>query len=131
MAWASVRFGVESVDDAVQVAEDPCVHFGQPLLAAGFGGGNDLHDLGPVFAVLREEVGRGDEHGTGQAGVGVRAGFLDRETAVAVGKCLGGPAEALFGPGGLGEGPVGIKFDDAAGCVDFPCGFPVSPELCR
>jgi len=85
----------------------PCVHFDQPLPATGYGGGDDLHDLNPVFAVLREEIGRGDEHGTGQARVGVRAGFLHRETAVTVGQRLSRPAQTLLDQAASARGRLG------------------------
>ena len=37
-----VRRGFERGDDLVQVSEHVPVHLGQPLLAAGLGGGDDL-----------------------------------------------------------------------------------------
>ena len=64
----------------------------------------------------------------GQAGVGVRAGLLHRQPAEAVGQRLGGPAEALFGPGRLGERPAGVDRDGLAGDVDLAGGFPVPAD---
>lgn len=42
----------------------------------------------------------------------IRAALLHREPAVSVRERLGRPAEPLFGPGGLSQGSVGIKFDE-------------------
>ena len=110
----AVRLGVvEGGDDAVEVAQDLPVHLDQPVLAAGLGGGDELQDLLAVVAVLGQELAGGEEHRAGQAGVGVRAGLLDRQAAEPVGQRLGGPAEALLGPGGLGERPVGVESDGA------------------
>jgi hypothetical protein len=64
-----VRLGFERGDDLVEVAEHLPVHLGQPLLVAGFGGGDDLDDLTALLVVLRQELRGGDEHRAGQAGV--------------------------------------------------------------
>ena len=64
-----------------------------------------------VVVVLGQELGGGDEHRAGQAGVGVRAGLLDRQPAEPVGQGLGRAAETLLGPGGLGERPGGVDGD--------------------
>ena len=79
------RVVIEGGDDAVEVSEDLLVHLGQPGLAAGLGGGDELDDLTAVGAVLGQELRGGDEHRAGQAGVGVRAGLLDRQPAEPVG----------------------------------------------
>jgi hypothetical protein len=57
-----------------EVAGDLPVHLGLPGVAASFGCGDDLQGLPVLIAVLRQELRGGDEHGAGQAGVGVRAG---------------------------------------------------------
>src|SRR5690242_9413866 len=59
--------GLERGDDLVEVAEHVPVHLGQPLLAAGFGGGEDLDDLLALLVVLGQELRGGDEHRAGQA----------------------------------------------------------------
>ena len=119
---------LERVDDAVEVAQDLLVHLDQPGLAAGLGGGDELDDLRAVGAVLGQELRGGDEHRAGQAGVGVRAGLLDRQPAEPVGQRLGRPAEALLGPGGLGEWPGRVDHDDVAGDVDLAGGLPVPAD---
>lgn len=43
---------MERGDDLVEVAEHLPVHLGQPLLAAGLGGGDDLDDLLALLVVL-------------------------------------------------------------------------------
>jgi hypothetical protein len=43
-------------DDLVEVSEYLPVHLSQPLLAAGFGGGDDLDDLLALLVVLRQEL---------------------------------------------------------------------------
>ena len=48
--WFGVVF--ECGDDVVEVAEDLLVHFDEAALSAGFGGGDDLHDLLAVLTVL-------------------------------------------------------------------------------
>ena len=45
--------GLERGDDLVEVCENLPVHLGQPLLAAGFGGGDYLGD---VLVVLGQEL---------------------------------------------------------------------------
>ena len=77
-------------------------------------------------AVLGQELGGGHEHRAGQAGIGMRAGLLDRQPAEPVGQRLGGAAEALFGPGSLGERPFGIDQDTLAADVDLAGSFPVA-----
>jgi hypothetical protein len=51
---------VEGVDDAVEVAQDLLVHLGEPGLAAGLGGGDELDNLTAVGAVLGQELRGGD-----------------------------------------------------------------------
>jgi len=77
LACGGVRVGVQVGDDAVEVCQDLLVHLDQPLMASGLGCGDDLEDLSAVLVVLGQEIGRGEEHWAGQAGVGVRAAFLD------------------------------------------------------
>jgi len=72
---------LEGGDDLLEVAQNLAVHLDHTCLATGLGGGDELHDLVVLFAVLGQELGGGDEHGTGQAGVGMRAGLLNRQTA--------------------------------------------------
>jgi hypothetical protein len=48
--------GLERGDDLVEVAEYLPVHLGQPLLAAGLGGGDDLDDLLALLVVLGQEL---------------------------------------------------------------------------
>ena len=54
-----------------------------------------------------------------------RAGPGQRKPAKAVRQGLGGPAETLPGPGGLGERPVWVEGDTFACGVDLAGGFPV------
>jgi hypothetical protein len=56
-------------DDLFEVFRDLAVHLGDPGLSARLGGGDDLVDLLVVGAVLGEELGGGDEHRAGQAGI--------------------------------------------------------------
>lgn len=62
----------ERCDDLFEVPGDLPVHLGQPVLAAGFGGGDDLQDLVVMLAVPGQEFGGCDEDRAGQARVGVR-----------------------------------------------------------
>src|SRR5271163_4116854 len=93
---------VEASDDAVEVEQNLTVHFGESLLTASLGGGDQLQRLLALFVVLRQELPGGEEH-RAQTRVGVRAALLHRQAAVAVGQGLGGAAEPLLGPGCLGE----------------------------
>jgi hypothetical protein len=77
-------------------------------------GAADLQHRLVRLAMLGQELGGGDAHRAGQAGVGVRAAPLDRQAAVAVGQRLGHPAEPLLGPGRFGERPVGVQGDGLA-----------------
>jgi hypothetical protein len=70
----------ERGDDPVEVAQNLPVHLGEAGLAAGLGGGDELDDLPPLGVVLGQELRSGDENRAGQAGVGVRAGLLDRQS---------------------------------------------------
>src|SRR6266511_683925 len=123
LAWF---FFLERGDALVEVAGDLPVHLCQARLAAGFGRGGDLQQLLVLLAMLGQELGGGDEHRAGQAGVGVRAALLDRQAAVAVGERLGRPAEPLLGPGRFGERPVGVQGDGLALGVDLAGLFPVA-----
>ena len=60
--------------------------------------------------------------------VGVRAGLLDRQAAVAVGQRLGDAAESLLGPGRLGQRAVRVEGDGLALDVDLAGGFPVPAD---
>jgi hypothetical protein len=103
-----------------------CRFICQAGLAAGLGRGGDLQQLLVLLAMLGQELGGGDEHRAGQAGVGVRAALLDRQAAVAVGQRLGRPAEPLLGPGRFGERPAGVQGDGLALGVDLAGLFPVA-----
>jgi hypothetical protein len=50
-------FRVERGDDGVEVSEHLSVHFGEAVLAAGFGGGDQLKGLLALSSVLRQEFG--------------------------------------------------------------------------
>lgn len=63
-----IGVGFQRRDDLLQVAQDLPVHLHHSCLAAGLGGGDDLQQLLALFAVLRQELGGGDEHRAGQAG---------------------------------------------------------------
>jgi hypothetical protein len=63
-----------------------------------------------------------------EAGVGVRAALLHRQSAVAVGQGLRGAAEALFGPGGLGDLPGRVENDCGAMDVDLASRLPLAPH---
>ena len=78
--------------------------------------------------MLGQELRGGDEERAGQAGVGMRAGPGQRKPAKAVRQGLGGPAETLPGPGGLGERPVWVEGDIFACGVDLAGGFPVPAD---
>ena len=104
------------------------VHLDEAELPAGLGGGHDLQHLLALLVVLGQELGRGDEHRAGQAGVGVRAGLLHRESAEPVGQRLGHASEPLFGPAGLGERPVWGDGDGFAAGVDLAGLFPVAAD---
>src|SRR5215211_5053757 len=75
--------GFQRTDDPVQVGQDLLVHLGQPQLPVGGGGGQQPLGLVAVLAVLVQELWGGDEHRAGQAGVGMGAGLLHREPAIA------------------------------------------------
>src|SRR5271154_1367327 len=94
---------VEASDDAVEVEQNLTVHFGESLLTASLGGGDQLQRLLALFVVLRQELPGGEEHRAGQTRVGGGAALLPRQAEVAVGQGLGGGAEPLLGPGCLGE----------------------------
>jgi hypothetical protein len=49
--------GLECCDDLGEVASDLPVHFGEAVLAAGFGRGDDLQDLLAMLVVLGQELG--------------------------------------------------------------------------
>jgi hypothetical protein len=55
--WLRSALGLECCDDLGEVASDLPVHFGEAVLAAGFGGGDDLEDLLAVLVVLGQELG--------------------------------------------------------------------------
>ncbi|MFI8888638.1 MULTISPECIES: hypothetical protein [unclassified Streptomyces] len=120
--------GFQRGDDPIQVAQDVLVHLHHPCLAAGLGGGDDLQQLLALFAVLRQELGGGDEQRAGQAGVGVRTGLPHRQAALAIGQGLGHAAEPLLGPGGLGRRPGRVEGDVLALDVDLVGPFPVRAD---
>ena len=72
-----------------------------------------------LFAQFGQELGSGEEDRAGQAGVGVRAGLLQRQPAVAVGQGLGGDAVAGLGPLGLCQRPVRVERDPLTLDVDL------------
>src|SRR5271156_4586288 len=88
-----IAAGFERGDDLVQVRGDLLVHLGDAGVPGGFGGGDELQGCLFLGMVLGEELGRGDEHRAGQAGVGVRAGFRQWQLAVPVRERLGGPRQ--------------------------------------
>jgi hypothetical protein len=75
---------LEAVDDADQVQPDGLVHLDQPLPAVRLGLGDELLGAGELVAVRGEELDGGEKAVAGQAGVGVRAGLLQRQAAKAV-----------------------------------------------
>src|ERR671930_99709 len=91
---------LEAVDDADQIQPDGLVHLDQPLAAVGVGLRDQLLGPGELVAVCRQELGGGEEAVAGQAGVGVRAGLLQGQAAVAVGQRLLGAREVLQRPRG-------------------------------
>src|SRR5271166_7042235 len=123
-----VIVGLQRRDDLFEVAGDLPVHLDHACLAAGFGRGDDLERDAVLGPVLGQELGRGDEERAGQAGVGVRAGLDQWQAAEAVGQCLCRAAQALFGPGGLGERPAGVQRDGIAAGVDLAGGLPVPAD---
>lgn len=70
-------------DDRLEVVQDLLVHLRHRVASLGLGAGDELDDLGAVLAVSGQVRRGGQKHRTGQAGVGVRAGILDRQGAVA------------------------------------------------
>src|ERR1022692_499378 len=120
--------GFEGGDDLFEVDCYLLVHLGDAGVPGGFGGGDELQGGLPLGVVVREELGGGDEHRAGQAGVGVRAGLDQRELAVAVRERLGGAGQVLFCPGGVAERPVGADLDGLAGGVDLAGFLPVLPD---
>jgi hypothetical protein len=76
---------VEATDDAVEVEQNLTVHFGESLLTASLGGGDQLERLLALLVVLWQEVPSGEEHRASQTRIGVRAALLHRQIAVAVG----------------------------------------------
>ena len=79
-----------------------------------------------MLAVLGQKLWCRDEHGVGQAGVGVRAAPVDGQVAIAVGQGLGDARETLLGPRSLGQRPAGAEGDGLAVDVDLAGGFPVA-----
>src|SRR5262249_7546667 len=61
-----------------------------------------------MLTQLGQELRAGEEDRAGEAGVGVWATLLHRQTAVTVRQGLGGDAVAGLGPLGQGEGPRGV-----------------------
>ena len=111
--------GFEGVDDGVEVAEHGAVDLDQALVAASLGSGDQFEGLLPLRVMLGQELAGREEHRAGQTGVGVRAGSLQRQPAVAVGQGLGGAGQTLFGPGSVGKRPVRLIGDCAAGDVNL------------
>src|ERR1022692_793919 len=120
--------GFEGGDDLAEVDGDVLVHLGDAGVPGGFGGGDELQGGLALGVVVREELGGGEEHRAGQAGVGVRAGLDQRQLAVAVRERLGGAGQVLFCPGGVAERPVGADLDGLAGGVDLAGFLPVLPD---
>src|SRR3546814_9859229 len=85
--------GLERGDAGVEVGQHSAVGFGEALPAASLGGGDQLQSLLALSAVLGQELRCRDEHRAGQTRVGVRAGLLDRASAIAV-----GPSHFSAGP---------------------------------
>jgi hypothetical protein len=112
---------VAQFDDLVQVGQHLLVHFGQAVRSR-VGRGDDLQHLFLVLVVLGQELGGGEEHRAGQAGV-CAAAFLHGQ-AVLLGsawvarprRCLAQAASASGPPGPGHRGP---------GDVDLAGGFPV------
>ena len=81
-----------------------------------------------VFAQLGQELRSGEENRAGQAGVGVRADLLHRQSAVAVRQGLGGDAVAGLGPLCLGQRPFGVERDALTFDVDLGGCFPAAAD---
>jgi hypothetical protein len=81
-----------------------------------------------MVEVLGQEVWGGDEYRAGQAGVGVRAALLERQSAVPVGQGHSDPAQVLFHPCRVVESVVLVGADGFAPDVDFRCLFPVPSD---
>jgi hypothetical protein len=60
--------------------------------------------------------------------VGVLAPSDQGQAAVAVGQCLGGPADLLPGPGGLGQRAPQVMGEGLAMGVDLARGFPLPAD---
>jgi hypothetical protein len=103
--------GLDLADHAVEVGQHLLVH----LQHAGVTGASGLVDQGEgpaaVGTQLGEELRSGQEHRTGQAGVGVRAALLHRQAAVSVRQGLGRDAVAGLGPLGLRQRPFWVEAD--------------------
>ena len=100
------------------------VHLGHPGVSGGLGGLDQGEGAAAVFTQFGEELRSGEEDRAGQAGVGVRAAFLHRQSAVAVRQRLGGHPVAGLGPLRLGQRPVGVDVDPLALDVDLGGLFP-------
>jgi len=98
---------LEAVDDPHQVELDRLVDIDELLLAALASVGGQLAGAIELLAVNLEELAGGEEVVARQAGVGVRAGLLQRQPAEPVGERLFGAGEALLGPRGVGQRLIG------------------------
>jgi hypothetical protein len=88
-------------------------------LSLSVGGVDQSECAAALFVQLGQELGSGEENWAGQAGVGVRAGPLQRQSAVAVGQRLGGDAVAGFGPLCLCQRPLRVERDALTFDVDL------------
>jgi hypothetical protein len=95
------------------------VHLDHAGLPGCLGLGDERSGGVELLVVLGQELGGGDEQRAGQTGVGVRAGFLQRQTAVAVGQRHFRPGEVLLHPRALGQRPVDGNLDRFAPYVDL------------
>jgi hypothetical protein len=113
-------------------AQDLPVHLSKPLLSACLGDRDQLQQLLTLVTMLGKELRGGEEHRAGQAGVGVRAALLHRQSAVAVRQGLGGAAEPLLGPGGVGERTAWSKVTVAPWMSTLRAGLPLAAQRwCR
>jgi len=120
--------GFDLANHAFEVGEYLLVHLDHPGLSLSVGDIDEGKCAAVLFAQLGQELGAGEENRARQAGVGVRAGPLQRQPAVAVGQRLGGDALAGLGPLCLCQRPLRVKRDALTFDVDLGGGLPAPAD---
>ena len=117
--------GFEGVDDGEQVGFDGAVHLGQAGVSVGFGAGDQCASVLELAAVLRQELGGRNEQWACQTRVGVRARFLQRQTAIAVGQRHCRAGKVLLHPLTISERSVDRGVDGLTADIDLLGAFPL------